>query len=610
MRLSRTWMKMGLPAAIAVVAVAALALPVQAQDGGSGGGAQAEDNVLRIGWAQDPQTLNPFFGLDEEDFNVWSMNWDLLLNFSPEDLSPAPGIAEDWEVSEDRRSVTFTLAPDMKWSDGEPITSEDVKYSLETLGEEGDLFSSYTSNVTSIEAPDDETVVINTKKPDARIVGGLFVYILPEHVWGKESIEDLTTTYKPPIPLVGSGPYVVTEFERGRIIRMERNPNFRGEEPSIDEVQYIKYGNADAVERAMRLGEIDVITEVPPGSFASLGEEPNVETVQSAAPAYTQLTFNLCSEKHCPDAEFNPGVQDVAVRQAVAYAVDRERINTIAARDTSFVAHGILPSFYKSFYEEPEQDYPYDPEMANQILDDAGWVQEGDGPRTKGGEELSFDLYVRSESPYNVQAGKLVAEMAAEVGIEFNVQVVSTDKLTELTVRKVDGKPAPTFDTFIWGWGGDAYDPSFLLSILTTDEIGGASDSFYSNPEFDRLYEEQAGEFDIEARKEIVQEMVAIAQEDLPYLVLTEDPNLQAYRTDRLTNVELSCPEDETGDILCEQAGYEPLVALELGEGSSDDDSGATVIIVIAAVVVGGAIALLVARSRRSRRDEPVEIER
>ena len=104
--------------------------------------------------------------------------------FSTEDLSPVAGIAEDWEVSEDGKTVTFKLA-DRNWSDGEPITSADVKYSLETLGEEGDLFAGYTSNVTSIETPDDQTVVIQTKQPDTRVVGGVFVYMLPEHVWGK-----------------------------------------------------------------------------------------------------------------------------------------------------------------------------------------------------------------------------------------------------------------------------------------------------------------------------------------------------------------------------------------------------------------------------------------
>ena len=149
---------------------------------------------------------------------------------------------------------------------------------------------------------------------------------------------------------------------------------------------------------------------------------------------------------------------------------------------------------------------------------------------------------MRSESPSNVQAAKLIAEMAAEIGVEFNVQVVSTDKLYELTVRKVDGKPAPEFDTFIWGWGGDPYDPSFLLSLLTTEQIGGSSDSFYSNPEYDRLFEQQAGDVRRRGAQGADPADGRDHAGDLPYLVLTEDPNLEAYRTDRLANVEPVVP--------------------------------------------------------------------
>ena len=591
--------------AVTIVALAIVALPADAQEEST----ETEDpTVLRIGWAQDPQSLNPFVALDEENFNVWSLNWDLLVNFSPDDLSPSPGIAESWDVSEDERTVTFELDPDKVWSDGEPVTSADVKYSLETLGDEGVIFSGYTDNITSIKTPDDQTVVIETKQPDARIVGGLFVYILPEHIYGEESIEDLTGSFQPELPLVGSGPYTVTEFSRGRIIRMERNPEWQGPEPAYDEVQYIKYGTQDAVERALRLGEIDMVVEVEEATFQRIDEDPSIETLSSPSPSYTQLAFNLCPEQLCPNAEFNPAVQDLDVRQAIAYAVDRDRINEIAAVGTAFPAHGILPSFYKSFYEQPEQDYPFDPEMAGQILDDAGWVDNGDDPRTRDGDELSFDLLVRSESQYNIQAAKLVAEMAAEVGIEFNVEVVSVDKLTELTVRKEDGKPAPQFDTFIWGWGGDAYDPSFLLSLLTTNEIGSLSDGFYSNPEYDRLYEEQAATFDVEERKALIQEMVALAQEDVAYLVLTEDPNLQAYRSDRIGGIEPVCPRGEGGDLICEQVSYEPLLAIEPAEGASTDDGGGggvVIGIVAAVVVIGGGLLLL--RARRRRSSEPLE---
>jgi peptide/nickel transport system substrate-binding protein len=601
----RIWTRVGLLAAAAAVAAALVTLPAEAQDSE---GTESE-NVLRIGWGADPQTLNPFVGLNEEEYTIWALTWDLLVGFDPEDLSPTAGIAEEWEVSDDQKTVTFTLA-DRNWSDGEPITSADVKYSLETLGEEGSLFAGYTSNVTSIETPDDKTVVINTKRPDARIVGGIFVYVIPEHIWGEESIEDLTGSFQPEIPMVGSGPYVVAEFERDRIVRMERNPEWEGEEPPFDEIQFIKYGNEDAVERALQLGEIDADLEVQPATFERLGEQPDIETQRGASPSYTELAFNLCSEENCPDAEFNPAVQDKTVRQAIAYSLDLERITEISSLGTSFPGTGVLPSYYRSFYEEPEQLYPTDVELANQMLDEAGWQDNGDEPRTKGDQELSFDLYVRSESQSDIQAAKLVAEMAAEIGVEFNVEVVSTGKLTELTVQKVDGVPAPAFDTFIWGWGGDPYDPSFLLSLFTTDEIGLSSDSFYSNPEYDRLYAEQAGEFDTEARKEIIQEMVAITQEDLPYIVLTEDPNLQAYRTDAISTDGPVCPADDTGDLMCEQVTYAGLFGLEAGSGASSDDDGggggAVIAIVAAVVVIGGGLLFL--RSRRRREAEPLEL--
>lgn len=593
--------------ATAVAALALVAVPAGAKDETTT--SQTSDpSVLRFGWAQEPDNLNPFVGQNEEDYTVWAMTWDLPVDFSPKNLGPAPGIARSWEVSDDRKTVTMKLDPERKWSDGKPITSADVKWSLEKLGGNGALFTSYTSNITKIETPDPETVVIHTKRPDARIVGGLFVYVLPKHVWGKVPMDELTGQYKPDFPMVGSGPYVVTDYEKGRIIKLERNPNWEGEPGPYDEIQFIKYGNQDAVERALQLGEIDMVREVEPASFQRLGTQEDVSTNRSATPAYTQLAFNMCSEKDCPNAEFNPAIQDRTVRQAIAYAVDRQKLQEIATRGTAFVANGILPSYYKSFYETPDQSYPFDPDLANQMLDEAGWTLNGDGVREKDGETLSFDVYVRSESPYTVQMAKLIAEMTKEIGVEFKVQVVSTDKLYDLTVRKEDGKPAPAFDTFIWGWGGDPYDPSFLLSILTTGEIGGSSDSFYSNAEYDRLYREQTGIFDTQARADVIHRMVDITQRDLPYLVLTEDPQLQAYRTDRINTIKPICPE-ETGDLFCDQVSYEGVLALDPIEGSTGDTgSGNAGLAGLIGLIVGFIGGVIVTRMRTRGRNEPLEL--
>jgi peptide/nickel transport system substrate-binding protein len=570
--------------------------------------------VLKFGWAQDPQTLSPFVDYDEEDFRIWAINYDLLVNFSPDNLGPAPGLADKWEVSPDKKTVTFHVIEGAKWSDGQPITSADVKWSLDTLGGNGALFTGYTDNVTSVTTPDPQTVVVKTKKPDARIVGGLFIYMLPKHVWGKQSVKSLTTTYKPQMPMVGSGPYVVTEFKRNRLIRMEPNPNFRGPKPKFDEIQWIKYGSDDAVERALTLGEIDVITEVQPASFERLSKAKGIKTVKSASPSFTELAFNLCSKKDCPDAKFNPAIQDKTVRQAIGYAVDRERINEISTRNTAFPGHGILPNYYKDFFAVPETDYAYDPDRAKQMLDEAGWKPGDGGVREKGGQKLSFNLYVRSESQENIQDARLVKEMAAEVGVEFKVQVVSVDKLTELTTQKVDGKMAPDFDTFIWGWGGDPYDPSTLLQLITTSQIGGSSDSFYSNPEYDRLFDEQAGEFDLDKRKPIVKQLVEISQQDLPYLVLTVDPVLQAYRTDRLSGVELSCPKPN-GDLYCEQVSYAPWATLgpptaetAANTAASDDGGNGLLYVLIGVVVVAIGILILIVLRRRKASREAIEV--
>jgi peptide/nickel transport system substrate-binding protein len=588
-------------------ALVLVALPAAAQDGTTAKGG-TDKTVLRFGWAQEPDNLNPFVGQSEEDFTIWSINWELPIGFDTKDLSPAPGIVSSWDVSEDRKTVTMHIDPGLKWSDGKPITSADVKWSLDVLGGNGALFTSYTTGVKRIETPDPQTVVVHSDKPDARIVGGLYIYVLPKHIWGKVSDADLNGQYKPELPMVGSGPYIVTEYEKGRITRMERNPEWRGEPGPYDEIQFIKYGTQDAVERALQLGEIDMVGEVEAGSYGRLGAQDNIDTRRSSSPSYTQLAFNLCSEQDCPDAEFNPAVQDKTVRQAIAYAVDRTKIQEIASRDTSFVANGILPSYYKSFYEEPEQSYPYDPDLANQMLDEAGWTRNSDGIRQKDGETLSFDVYVRSESPYNVQAAKLVAEMTKDIGVEFKVQVVSTDKLYDLTVRKVDGKPAPDFDTFIWGWGGDPYDPSFLLSILTTGEIGGSSDSFYSNPEYDELYKEQLGVFDTDQRRELIKQMVAMTQEDLPYLVLTEDPILQAYRTDRIESIAPICPA-ETGDLFCDSVSPLGVLALNPVVGAtSDTGTGNAGLAGLVGLVVGFIGGVLVTRSRRRGSGEPLEL--
>ena len=398
-----------------------------------------------MGWAPGRPDAQPVRRQDEENFRIWAINWDLLVNFSPDDLSPVPGIAESWEVSPDKKTVTFKLIEGAKWSDGEPITSKDVKYSLDKLGTNGLIFTGYTSNVTSVETPDDHTVVIKTKQPDARIIGGLFIYMIPEHVYGKVPLKQLTRSFQPPLPMVGSGPYVVTEFERGRIVRMERNPNFRGEQPAFDEIQFIKYGTADAVERALRLGEIDAPMEARAGRASTSSGRPTASrpsrrrrrrspsspsTCARRSTAPTRSSTRRSRTGRCGRRSRTPSTASASTRSPPQHLVPRA---TACCPSTTRPGTSSRPTTTRTTRTRPTRCSTTPARRARAT-----------GRAQKGDVELSFDLFVRSESPQNIQAAKLVAEQAREIGVDFKVQVVSVDKLTEITTRRSTASRRPT----------------------------------------------------------------------------------------------------------------------------------------------------------------------
>ena len=183
---------------------------------------------------------------------------------------------------------------------------------------------------------------------------------------------------------------------------MERNPEWRGEAPAFDEIQFIKYGT-DRRRRARARPGRGRLRPRGRGRRPSSASASRTDIETRAArrrPSYTQLAFNLCSAENCPDAQVQPGGRRTStVRQAIAYAIDRERINEIAdPRHLVRRATGSCPSFYKSFYESPGAELPVRPRARQPDPRRRRLGLNDDGVREKDGEALSFDLYVRSES--------------------------------------------------------------------------------------------------------------------------------------------------------------------------------------------------------------------
>ncbi len=194
------------------------------------------------------------------------------------------------------------------------------------------------------------------------------------------------------------------------------------------------------------------------------------------------------------------------MRQALAYAIDRDRINQIAAHGTSFVAHGVLPSYYRDFYSEPEQDYPVRPGEG-----------EADprrrrlaGQRQRPADEGRREARVQPLRPHRVSVhpggAKLIAEQAAAIGIEFNVQVVSDDRLTERDDEDGRRQAGARLRHVHLGLGRRPVRPELHAQRAQGKRDRGLSDRFWSNPEYDSLWNEQAGEFDIAQRKETIRQ--------------------------------------------------------------------------------------------------------
>jgi peptide/nickel transport system substrate-binding protein len=203
--------------------------------------AQEDMVTLRIGLTQDWETLNPISGFAVSEFEIWNVMYAGLTNLSAEDFSEEPGLAESWEASDDGLTYTYTLREGLLWSDGEPLTADDIAWNVNTgRDQEWDNMWSTVRNLEAV-ALDDRTLQITTSVPDPKLPG-LGVYILPRHVWEPVATDyDAATTFDPGGDVPGSGPFIVTEFNKGRSVVMEVNPNFYGWEGGDPPYQRIVY---------------------------------------------------------------------------------------------------------------------------------------------------------------------------------------------------------------------------------------------------------------------------------------------------------------------------------------------------------------------------------
>jgi len=592
---ARRWL-VGLLVAVAVLGVS--------------GGASAQTGekvVLTIGLTNDVDTLNPVVGVEVPDYEVWNMEYATLTDKDADDFHTIPGLAESWEGSDDGLTYTYTLREGLKWSDGQPLTAEDVAYTVNRSREEEWLnYSSTTGNITAT-APDERTVVLTSSVPDPKLPT-MDVYIVPKHIFEKQDAKAVTKYQA--LDGVGSGPFTLAELKRGQFWRLEANPNYWGGKPAIDEVVFRLFNNADAMVAALKSGEIDAIHDVPTSSFKELESTDGIVAVQGQQGGFEELAINGGQGLKKP----HPALADLRVRQAIAHAIDDQTLIDRVLAGLGAPTDAMSPSANPAFVPEiPEGErFDFDLDEARQILDDAGYLDtDGDGVREMpgGGKPLNFVYAVRTESQTAPGVAEFVTGWLNDIGIAITRKPMNDAKLTEV-IGKGD------YDMFHWGWT-PFVDPDPMLSYFVCDQLSQDpenptnyyNDANWCDPEYDRLYQEQKVELDPDRRMEIIHEMLTLFHDSATYNVLYLDPDLQAYRTDRFAGW-IRQPA-EVGPVLFSNTS--PTYAnLELvsetapeaaaAEGGGDDGGMSTgaIIGLVAAGVVAAGVAVWALRRRRT----------
>ena len=566
--------------------------------------ADSRSRDLRVATTTKIDTLNPLTGTLAAEYRLWALNFDILIGFDQKSMSPDRhhSLTEHWDESEDGLTWTYHLWPNLKWSDGVPLTARDVVWTMDFLKRR--VQSSAVEAVRSWQATSDTTVVAHLKHRSVEMKS-LWIYILPEHIW-KDADNTRWDRYVPKLPLVGSGPYIVTRWHPNGTTVMARNPHFRGTNTGPDRVLMTYYGDGNNAVTDLVQNRLDVMpSDTLDGSDVKrLERTSGVRVYHSPAIGLEYWVFDLAARV---TSHVNKRViQRAAIRKALAWAIDRPKLVQASLLGYGAPGNTQLSHSYGRFTldlaNDPVLGYHYDPQLSRQILDAAGWKVGAGGIRRKDGVRAAFQLAYaggRTEK----RAVTLIRAWARDVGIEIDVRVYDTDKLIALEFNTENDKLKPNFDTELWSIGGDP-SPEFLLSLFTKAQLGVWNDSGWVNDTYERLFRQETRAADDAARVDDIRRMQRLAVANLPYIELYEPDDLGAVNTRTWQNWTTQ-PSPDGQPIT--SYGYSTITALRPGELASTRYPGVPwALAALAALAVLGLASSFLAHRREQR--EPIEI--
>ena len=454
----------------------------------------AEGGTFIVRSVGDPMSFNPNIQGDDNGYPIAQNTYRRLCALDSSKQNIVPEAATKWEYSDDAKQLTFTLREDLKWSDGKPLTSKDVKYTFDTIKESPTYyFSANMANVESIEAPDDYTVIFHLIEPDAafvNILGWYATFIMPEHIYNNgEKWEDNKEISD---PTVTCGPFTVEEYVQGESVTLVRDENYP-EPAKLDKLIFSIIPDEATAIQALKNGEIDFFENLPASYVKELGADPNLRVEVNEYPSPIRMVFNMENET----------VADQAVRKAIAMAIDREEISEKVFDGIQKPEYSLYPSIVEWAANTEDTAPEFDVAGAQKVLEDAGYTKNSDGMYITG---LTLDVFEGSGYP---DTAKLIKATLEEVGIGVEVQVSEYNAWSQKVSVDRD------FSILLMG-GFMGPDPSALTNRIGTGK--GANYGSYSNPEVDNLLKQGAATIDQNERAEYYKEAQKILAEDLPYL--------------------------------------------------------------------------------------------
>lgn len=454
----------------------------------TGAGSPAKEKVLVYGAEFEYDKVNPLV----ETTNMDNMIFSGLAKFN-ENNQAVPDLAEKWEISPDGLRYTFSLRQDVKWHDGAPFTSEDVKFTLDSLldPKTNTPLRQDFEQIKGVEVPDKYTVRINLAKQFPPLLEKLSVGIIPKHLLEGKDINTADFNSHP----VGTGPFRFKEWKKGSDFTVVANDAYYGGRPKLDKVvfKFLPDPNVRLVQ--LETGEID-LAYLEPDQLARVEKLGQLKVYQVPTADYRVMMYNLRE----------PLWQDVRVRKALNYAVNRQAIVDGVLLGKGKAAYGPLQL---NWANNPDvEKYDFNIEKARSLLAEAGWKPGPDGVLTKDGQKFSFKLTCPITDPVRVAIANALATEFKQLGIE------ATPEPLDWSVIKIDKTQG-----FILGWGSPFDPDDHTFKLFSSGVIGEGDNNLgaYKNSEVDRLLELARTTADREQRKKYYADFQKALADDPPY---------------------------------------------------------------------------------------------